>query len=82
MTSIGRSILVIVLLAMAVGCSAASQQRPDTLFVSTDGNDDWSGTLPAPNRDGTDGPFASVDRARRAVLALKTSIPASVPPGG
>ncbi|MBZ5597194.1 MAG: right-handed parallel beta-helix repeat-containing protein [Acidobacteriia bacterium] len=36
-------------------------------YVATDGNDNWSGTLDAPNSDNSDGPFASPDRARRAV---------------
>ncbi len=36
-------------------------------YVATDGNDSWSGTLDAPNSDNSDGPFATLDRARRAV---------------
>ena len=38
-------------------------------FVATNGNDAWSGRLAAPNADGTDGPFASLDRARDAMRA-------------
>ncbi len=40
-------------------------------FVSTKGNDSWSGTLDVPNQAGTDGPFATVQRAQKAVRALK-----------
>ncbi len=40
-------------------------------FISTKGNDSWSGTLAEPNQAGTDGPFASVQRAQKAVRALK-----------
>ena len=41
-------------------------------FVATDGNDAWSGALAAPNADGTDGPFATLGRARDAVRKLPT----------
>lgn len=36
-------------------------------FVAPGGNDGWSGRLPEPNAEGSDGPFASVQRAQRAV---------------
>ena len=49
----------------------AAAPRAD-FFVATAGNDSWSGRLEAPNAAGTDGPFATVDRARRAVRDLKT----------
>jgi hypothetical protein len=41
------------------------------LYVATDGDDAWSGRLPAPSADGTDGPFATLARARDAVRALR-----------
>ncbi len=37
---------------------------PQTLYVSPCGNDSWSGRLPEPNAAGTDGPVASLVRAR------------------
>ncbi len=37
------------------------------LYVATDGNDAWSGKLAAPNAAKTDGPFATLRRARDAV---------------
>lgn len=43
------------------------------LFVSPHGNDRWSGRLAAPNKAGNDGPFATVDRARREVRRLKVN---------
>ena len=49
--------------------------------VATNGKDAWSGTLAAPNADKTDGPFATVARARNAVRDLKRQpggAPASV----
>jgi hypothetical protein len=44
-----------------------------TFYVATDGNDSWSGTLAAPNSQGTNGPFASVARAQIAVQGLLKS---------
>ena len=41
-------------------------------YVATTGNDGWTGKLAAPNAAATDGPFATLDRARRAVRELKT----------
>ncbi len=41
--------------------------------VSTAGNDSWTGTSPAPNVAGADGPFATLERARDAVRALRTA---------
>jgi len=33
------------------------------LFVATNGNDSWSGHLASPNGGGSDGPFASINKA-------------------
>ena len=41
------------------------------LFVSVEGDDSWSGKLEAPNAGKTDGPFATLKRARDAVRELK-----------
>lgn len=41
------------------------------LYVATDGNDNWSGHLPAPNAEGTDGPLLTLNSARERVRALK-----------
>ncbi len=43
-------------------------------FVSPVGKDSWSGTHSEPTRDGTDGPFASLERARDAVRAAKPGL--------
>ena len=43
-------------------------------YVSPNGNDNWSGTLAAPNKDNTDGPFATINRAKDAVGKLKAKI--------
>ena len=59
---------------MAGGAGPAAP-RAD-FFVSPAGNDRWSGTLPTPNKAGTDGPFATPARARNAVRRLKGLGPA------
>lgn len=41
------------------------------LYVSPVGNDGWSGRLTRPNRHKTDGPFATLERARNAIRKLK-----------
>ncbi len=41
-----------------------------TMYVAPDGNDAFSGALAAVNAGRTDGPFATFDRARRAVQSL------------
>lgn len=54
---------------LAAALSAAAE--PVRLYVAPDGEDGWSGTLPAPNAAGDDGPFATLHRARDAVRELK-----------
>ncbi len=44
-----------------------------TYYAAPNGNDMWSGTLAAPNSNGTDGPFATLDRARAFVQSLAKS---------
>jgi hypothetical protein len=39
-------------------------------FIALNGNDSWSGTLPCPNSNNTDGPFASFTRAQTAVQSI------------
>lgn len=48
-----------------------------SLYVAPDGNDAWSGRLARPRDDGTDGPFATLARARDEVRALKSASPAA-----
>ncbi|MCK9413694.1 MAG: CehA/McbA family metallohydrolase [Prolixibacteraceae bacterium] len=40
-------------------------------YIAQNGRDSWSGTLTAPRTGGTDGPFATLDRARDAVRAAR-----------
>lgn len=43
-------------------------------YVSTKGNDLWSGKLPEPNATQTDGPFASIGRAKNEVRFIKKDL--------
>ena len=56
---------------------AATLPTSADFYVSTKGNDAWSGRLSGPNREGTDGPFATLAKARDAVRSLKRTFPAS-----
>ena len=50
---------------------AAPKPAPGVFFVATNGNDQWSGRLPAPNRKGTDGPFATLPCALKTIRELR-----------
>ncbi len=43
-------------------------------YVSTEGNDHWSGKLSEPNASKTDGPFATINRAKMAVRLIKKGL--------
>ena len=43
------------------------------IYVSTRGNDKWTGRLAEPNGEGTDGPLATLDAARG--LAARVAAP-------
>ncbi|MHB0998808.1 MAG: right-handed parallel beta-helix repeat-containing protein [Armatimonadota bacterium] len=49
--------------------AAASTPAAD-IFVATNGNDSWSGRTVSPNKDKTDGPFATIQRAQQAVRQI------------
>jgi hypothetical protein len=49
----------------------AQNAKSVELYVATNGNDKWSGQLATPNKARTDGPFATVQRARDQLRALK-----------
>lgn len=44
-------------------------------YVAPNGSDSWSGRLAAPNRAKTDGPFATLPRAQRAVREMRRAQP-------
>jgi len=58
-------ILAVTLMVPAAGAGEAG------FYISPAGNDGWSGRLARPNATSTDGPFATLERARDAVRELK-----------
>lgn len=62
---IASRLIVTMLCAWLIICSVAviSDEKAD-FYVSPFGRDHWSGRLPAPNSLLTDGPFASINKAR------------------
>ncbi|MGC9003521.1 MAG: right-handed parallel beta-helix repeat-containing protein [bacterium] len=64
--------LPLLFLALSLLVFSAQAQQSVSFFVSPQGNDSWSGRLPQPNKNKTDGPFASLARARDAIRELKS----------
>ena len=62
----------IVSIAVLIFCFSLSCPALD-IYVSPQGNDIWKGKLPAPNLAKTDGPFATLERARNEIRLIKTS---------
>jgi hypothetical protein len=59
---------------LLVATAAGAAPHFDTFYVATNGNDTWSGRLLTPNRAGTDGPLASLARARDRIRAQRAQI--------
>ncbi|MEI6503318.1 MAG: hypothetical protein WCP21_20085, partial [Armatimonadota bacterium] len=62
--------LWIILMTLMVSLALAQEAKPPTFFVANGGNDSWSGTLADANKAKTDGPFATLARARDEVRKL------------
>ncbi len=56
-----------------LGRLESADSIPATFFVSPEGNDDWSGRLPAPDAEKSDGPFRTLEKARDAVRTWRAS---------
>lgn len=61
-------VCLLIMLTASVGNAAETEAD---FYVSVGGSDRWSGTLAASNAQKTDGPFATLERARDAVRELK-----------
>lgn len=64
------SFIAVLLILLPSSCCNAAEINAD-LYVSTQGSDDWSGRLSEPNKQQTDGPFATLARAKNAVRELR-----------
>lgn len=67
-----RLLALTILSAMLTVTLPVAAMPEATFFVSPGGRDTWSGHLEGGNRSGSDGPFATLGRARDAIRALKT----------
>lgn len=63
------------LFAYLLAALASVHAAAADFYVSPEGNDAWSGTLAQPNAQRSDGPFATLGRAQRAVRELKRRQP-------
>jgi hypothetical protein len=63
--------LLAIVLSAAMIAKAADPPPAADFYVAPDGNDAWSGKLPAAKTDGSDGPLASLQGARDAIRRLK-----------
>ena len=68
-----RFVLLICTVVTSGLASAQSTSDAADFYVSTKGSDSWSGRLAEPNEQKSDGPFATLERARDAVRKLKKS---------
>ena len=67
-----QPILVALLVSLILWplCVQADTSTSSIYFIAPNGNDSWSGRLPEPNVNGTDGPFATLHAACRAAREL------------
>lgn len=78
--------LIFALAALLVGFNPAhaESERTEppaaiTFYVSPAGSDAWSGAIGDPSRDGSNGPFATIGRAQRAVREMLARTPGAGP---
>jgi hypothetical protein len=55
---------------LVCGLAVDAQDTYPVFFVSPQGDDSWSGTLPGPAADSSDGPFKTLARAQEALRAI------------
>ena len=63
---------IILMLSVNILIKAELNKKTEAaFFVAKNGNNSWTGKLPEPNKEKTDGPFATIERARDAIRHLK-----------
>ena len=75
------SIIFLVIVGFHAITFASTQNNEIHFYISTNGNDTWSGRFPEPNSDNNDGPFATLEGARIAVrkyISQHTSGPLTI----
>ena len=68
-----RSVILLTLLGFYVSIAPGVpiQEKGLTFYIAPNGNNTWSGSLKSPNSSKTDGPFASLAAAQKAIRNLK-----------
>jgi len=72
-SSLSKICFFLIIVNITVFQCSKQELSEHAFFVSTNGNDSWSGKLKKPNRDKTDGPFVTLQKAKLAARALKDS---------
>ena len=70
-------LIVLTCIILAITGCIINQRKETTFYVSLSGDDLWSGKLSEPNSSKTDGPFATLEKARDTIRKLKESGPLS-----
>ena len=76
-----KRIVLAICMVCGLGIIEASAVSDDVLYISTAGNDAWSGTLDVPNAKRSDGPLATLKKAQsvvRGIIAKGPSQPVEV----
>jgi hypothetical protein len=68
---------ILLLLPLVLAACSTRTESTSIFYVSTVGQDDWSGRAAEPNTAKTDGPFRTLERARQAVRSFLSSSEAS-----
>jgi len=63
---------ILLLESMLIG-SIGAETANITLYVAANGSDSWSGRFAEPNADKSDGPFATLERARDEIRNIKSA---------
>ena len=72
--TIGSILFLALLMGLLDRDATAARSKPTaTIFVASNGNDAWSGSLAEPNAARTDGPLATVGAAQKKVRELRRS---------
>lgn len=71
MAQLRRASHVLILAGLILSASSAAPQSSATFtyYVAPNGNGAWTGKLPEPEADGSDGPFATIQHARDTIRA-------------
>jgi tetratricopeptide (TPR) repeat protein len=70
----------LLLFGLSIPLTCAADEKPLVLYVAVDGNDEWTGHLESANSDNSDGPFATLQRARDEIRSIRSN--GSFPAGG